>query len=110
MKFKNRIAKSFVSPAVFFAPIGWLCTLVVYFCPWWATGLFFGICLFVYLYDKRIYTPCLQREFIVRAMFGFVTCPHGRYLPDTFCDSCADRWFDVHFPLQQQEPIQRTLH
>lgn len=64
--------------------------------PWWVPLAFYGMAEVAMLYYQRVRIPALRREMVCTTMFGFTTCPHGKYLPDTKCEPCASKWMQDH--------------
>lgn len=62
--------------------------------PWWVPLAFYGLAEVAMLYYQKVRIPALRREIVCNTMFGFTTCPHGKYLPDTKCEPCALDWVE----------------
>jgi len=64
--------------------------------PWWVPFAFYGFAELAMLYYQKVRIPALRREMVCNTMFGFTRCPHGKYLPDTKCEPCAEKWVQEH--------------
>jgi len=58
--------------------------------PLWVTATYLGLLGVSTLYLKYLRIPHLKRVAVCLTYFGMVRCPHGKYLPDQICETCAE--------------------